>query len=152
VGNDDFREVVSAGDGNSSSSGCDSMNAPGWHRRRSAAVTLTEETTRKGLRHRSLCLCPTRAATHLARSCSVVWRERERERERVETIKLDWIRRPTGEKEGERKGEKKKRKKKKGKKRKEEEKKLHRPMAPEGSENSVHWFKTKGNLVILSST
>jgi hypothetical protein len=36
--------------------------------------------------------------------------------------------------------------------RKKPTKKLHRTMAPEGSENSVHWFKTKGNLVILCST
>jgi hypothetical protein len=99
--------------------GNDSMKAPGRHRRRSAAATLTEETARKGLRHRSLCLCPTRAATRLAHSCSVMWRESESgdscgERVRVETIEPDWIRRPTGEK-GE-KGEKNKEKKKKRKK------------------------------------
>jgi hypothetical protein len=30
--------------------------------------------------------------------------------------------------------------------------KLHRQMAREGLENSVHWFKTKGNQFIFSST
>jgi hypothetical protein len=87
--------------------------AAGRHRRRSAAVTLTEEMTRKGLYHRSLCTCLTHAAACLTRSCR--WRER------AETIEPDWIRRPTGEKEGERKGEKKKRikeRKKEKKKRK----------------------------------
>jgi hypothetical protein len=81
--------------------GTEAQAAAGWHRRRSAAVTLTEETTRKGLYHRSLYTCLTRAAARLTRSCR--WRER------AETIEPDWIRRPTGEKEGERKGEKKKR-------------------------------------------
>jgi hypothetical protein len=47
--------MVSVGDGNSGSSGCDWAKASERHKRRSAAVTLTEEMVRKGLGVDSSC-------------------------------------------------------------------------------------------------